>query len=83
MTAQLFIVEVHDRCEPRLVDHPGCRYSSPPQPAEQALALVRLLLACPDPPARARQDVRGSAPSPAGKRTVRLHAAHADGQLHL
>jgi hypothetical protein len=63
MTAKLFSVEVHHRCEPRLVDHSGWRYSSPPQPTQQALALVRALLAFPThqlEPAR----VRGSAPSP-------------------
>ena len=82
MTAQLFIVEVHDRCEPRLVDHAGCRYSSPPQPAEQALALVRLLLGCPTHQLDADQAPWQCAVA-GGKRTIRLHAAHADGQLHL
>ena len=82
MTAQLFIVEVHDRCEPRLVGHPGCRYSSPPQPTEQALALVRVLLAC---PAHQLEPGKSSwqCAVAGGKRTIRLHAAHADRQLHL
>jgi hypothetical protein len=82
MTAQLFIVEVHDRCEPRLVDYPGCHYSSPPQPAKQALTLVRLLLGCPTDQLDAGQAPWQCAIA-GGRRTIRLHTAHADGQLHL
>ncbi len=46
-TAQLYSVEVRDRCSSQLVGHDGCSYASPPQPAEQALTLVRVLLGCP------------------------------------
>ena len=43
----LYIVEVDDHCQAQLVGHSGCSYASPPQPAVQALALVRALLSCP------------------------------------
>ena len=43
---QLYIVEVDDQCDSRLVGHSGCSYTSPPQPGGQALALVRALLSC-------------------------------------
>lgn len=82
MAEILYVVEVDDSCEPRLTGHGGCSYASPPQPAVQALALVRLLLGCPQDELRAdggpwRCAIAG------GKRTIRLHAAAADGQLHL
>jgi hypothetical protein len=44
MDHQLYIVELDDQCDSRLVGHSGCSYTSPPQPAGQALALVRALL---------------------------------------
>ncbi len=82
MADTLYVVEVDDRCEPRLTGHGGCSYASPPQPATQALALVRLLLGCPQEELRVaggpwRCAIAG------GKRTIRLHATAADGQLHL
>lgn len=48
--ADLYVVEVDDRRQPDLAGHSGCRYTSPPQPADQALGLVRLLLGCPPAP---------------------------------
>jgi hypothetical protein len=80
--AQLYVVEVDDRCDPHLVGHTGCAYASPPQPAVQALALVRTLLGCPQIPlavheAPWRQAIAG------GTRTIRLHRADAGGQLRI
>jgi hypothetical protein len=78
----LYIVEVDDRCNAQLVGHNGCSYASPPQPAAQALALVRALLGCP-------QNALGVHESPwrhaiaGGIRTIRLHHAPASGQLTL
>ena len=80
--SRLYIVEVDDRCQPQLVGHSGCSYASPPQPAVQALALVRALLGCPQHDLRVGDSPWRSAIA-GGNRTIRLHAAHADGQLHL
>jgi hypothetical protein len=79
---ELLIVEVDDHREPRLTGHPGCSYTSPPQPPEQALALVRVLLGCPPGELSAgggswRCAIAG------GHRTIRLHRAQHDGQLRL
>jgi mRNA interferase HicA len=40
----MVIVRVADEVNQALTGHPGCRYESPPQPQEQALALVEVLL---------------------------------------
>ena len=79
---QLYIVEVDDHCQPQLVGHSGCSYASPPQPAVQALALVRALLGCPQYELRVADGPWRCAIA-GGNRTIRLHTAHADGQLHL
>ena len=83
MAAQdLFIVELNDQCDQRLVGHSGCSYTSPPQPEGQALALVRALLGC----TQRRLDVHDTpwtAPIAGGQRVVRLHRAQADGQLTI
>lgn len=55
-------------------------YSSPPQPLEQALSLVAVLLGGPPELPRPedspwRQAIAG------GRRDIRLHRAHSDGQL--
>lgn len=79
---QLYIVEVDDQCDPRLVGHSGCAYTSPPQSEVQALALVRTLLGCPQhtlTPA----DTPWHAPIAGGRRIIRLHAVQADGQLTI
>lgn len=81
-TPELYIVEVDDQCDHRLVGHSGCTYTSPPQPVVQALALVRALLGC----TQRRLDV-GDAPwkSPiaGGQRVIHLYRAEADGQLTI
>jgi hypothetical protein len=79
---QLYIVEVDDRCQPQLAGHSGCSYASPPQPAGQALALVRALLGCPQPELQIR-DGSWRLAIAGGTRTIRVHPASASGQLHL
>ena len=82
MDHQLYIVELDDQCDYRLVGHSGCSYTSPPQPAGQALALVRALLG------RAQLALEPDAapwkaPIAGGQRVIRLHRARADGQLTI
>jgi hypothetical protein len=79
---QLYIVDADYRCRPELVGHSGCSYASPPQPAVQALALVRILLSCPQERLKT-DDAPWHRGAPGGTLTVRLHPASADGQLHL
>jgi hypothetical protein len=43
----LYVVSVRDTVNPVLAGHDGTRYTSPPQPRDQALALVALLLGRP------------------------------------
>lgn len=80
--SQLYIIEVDDQRNPQLAGHAGCSYTSPPQPAVQALALVRALLHCTQGPLAAA-DAPWSAPIAGGRRVIRLHAAQADGQLTI
>ena len=79
---QLYIVEVDDQCNSRLVGHSGCSYTSPPQPGGQALALVRALLSC-APLALELDDAPWTAAIAGGRRVIRLHRARADGQLTI
>ena len=78
----LYVVEVDDRCQPQLVGHSGCSYASPPQPAHQALTLVRALLGCPQHELHIEHSPWRHALA-GGTRSVTLHAATPDGQLHL
>ena len=41
---RLVVVRVEDTIEPQLTGHTGGSYESPPQPREQAMVLVALLL---------------------------------------
>ena len=75
---QLYIVDADYRCRPELVGHSGCSYASPPQPAVQALALVRILLHCPQEPLEA-DDASWQRAAAGGTLTIRLHPASADG----
>jgi hypothetical protein len=79
---QLYVVEVNDRCQPQLVGHSGCSYASPPQPARQALTLIHALLGCPQHELRVEHSPWRHAIA-GGTRTITLHAASPDGQLHL
>jgi hypothetical protein len=82
MPNTLYIVEVDDRCTQQLVGHTGCSYASPPQPATQALALVRVLLGCAANALEADQSPWRRAIA-GGTRTVSLHVATPTGQLTL
>ena len=80
--ATLYIVEVDEHRDERLAGHSGCAYTSPPQPPIQALALVRVLLGCPPDPLELA-DGPWRTPVAGGQRIIRLHPAHADGQLTI
>ena len=79
---QLYIVAADYRCERKLVGHSGCSYASPPQPAVQALTLVRMLLTCPQEPLNAA-DAPWRRAAAGGTLTIRLLPATRDGQLML
>ncbi len=64
----LVIVRVEDAIEPALTGRPGASYQSPPQPHEQAMALVWLLLGCASEPLGG--DGRWVAPIAGGRRVV-------------
>lgn len=81
-TTALWIVEVEDQCAQPLVGHDGCAYTSPPQPSLQALALVRVLLGCPQRDLDLA-DQQWTCAVAGGKRVIRLHPADAAGQLTL
>ena len=81
-TAQLYVVEVQDRCLAQLAGHAGCSYASPPQSEQQALTLVRVLLGCPQRPLTLA-DAPWQAAIPGGRRHIHIHPALPDGQLHL
>ena len=60
-----FVVQVEDTITAALVGHDGCTYQSPPQPRDEAMSLIRILLGrSEEPPV----DERGPWParSPAG-----------------
>ena len=78
----LYIVEVDDQCDPRLVGHSGSSYASPPQPEVQALALVRMLLGS-STRALAVAEAPFRTPIAGGQRVIRLQRAAADGQLQI
>jgi hypothetical protein len=71
---RLVVVRVEDAIEPRLTARTGVSYESPPQPREQAMTLVRLLLGCADGPAGHSQ--RWTAPIAGGRRMVTLIEEH-------
>jgi hypothetical protein len=72
---ELYAVRVEDTISAALAGHQGCTYLSPPQPRDQALALVALL-------AGGRQDVEPSRetwtqPIAGGQRRISLVAVAA------
>ncbi len=69
----LVVVRVEDSINPTLAGHAGANYQSPPQPREQALALVWLLLGCASAPLNG--DRRWVAPIAGGQRTVTITEA--------
>jgi hypothetical protein len=67
---RLVVVRVEETVEPRLTARTGMSYQSPPQPREQAMALVRLLLDCAGDPAGDQE--RWTAPIAGGRRVITL-----------
>ena len=65
------IVQVRDTINHDLAGHRGCRYTSPPQPVADALALVALLLDRPATPAEHGQRT-WTRPVAGGRRTITL-----------
>lgn len=68
-----YVVQVADEIDERIAGHPGCVYASPPQDLDDAVALVRLLLAGPVDRPQERQ--RWTRPIAGGRRTVTLERA--------
>jgi hypothetical protein len=66
--ARLAVVRVEDAIEPKLAARTGATYQSPPQPREQAMTLVRLLLGCAGEPHNGL--ARWCVPIAGGRRTV-------------
>jgi hypothetical protein len=67
---RLVVVSVTESVVPALTGREDCTYVSPPQPREQAMTLVRLLLGCAGEPANGAG--RWVAPIAGGRRTVTL-----------
>jgi hypothetical protein len=69
----LVVLHVKDSINAALAGHDGCDYTSPPQPCEQALELVALLLGCPARPAN--DNDTWSTAIAGGRRSITLRAA--------
>ena len=67
---RLLVVRVEDQINPTLTGRSGVSYDSPPQPPDQALVLVRLLLGCPTEALDGQ--TRWRCPLAGGTRTVTL-----------
>jgi hypothetical protein len=67
---ELVIVRVRDLINAALAAHEGCTYESPPQPRDQALMLVRVLLGYTGQPLNGSD--RWTCPVAGGRRTVTL-----------
>ena len=70
----LYVVSVRDTVNPVLAGHDGTRYTSPPQPRDQALALVALLLGRP-PGEMTGAEQSWTAPLAGGRRTITIASA--------
>ena len=79
---QLYVVSVDYRSQEHLTGHGGCSYHSPPQPAAQALALVRVLLHCTREPLQVTDSPWRRAAA-GGTLVIQLLPANPDGQLTL
>ena len=71
--AELVVVHVRDAINPTLAGRGDASYQSPPQPREDALNLVRLLLGRSEPPNPGQP--RWTCPIAGGQRTVTLTPA--------
>jgi hypothetical protein len=69
----MVVVRVIDQVNQALTGHPGCRYESPPQGREQALALVEVLVGC--SPGSLDGSAQWSCPIAGGRRTITLRPA--------
>ena len=75
-----FVVQVEDTITAALAGHDGCTYQSPPQPRDEAMSLIRILLGrSEEPPV----DERGpwTCPIAGGRRTVTLELVPVARQL--
>ena len=73
---EMVVVSVEDEINPTLTGHAGCSYASPPQPKEDGLTLVRVLLGYTDN--QADGATRWTCPVAGGRRTVTLRAVPED-----
>jgi hypothetical protein len=71
----LYLVRVLDSVDERLAGHGSRAYTSPPQPRDDALALVQLVLGGAVVPADGRQRWTGTVAIAGGRRTVTLERA--------
>jgi hypothetical protein len=69
----LYVVSVRDTVNPVLAGHDGGEYTSPPQPRDQALALVALLLG--RRPGEAGAEQTWTASLAGGRRTITIAPA--------
>ena len=76
---QLLVVRVEDQINPTLAGRAGASYDSPPQPPEQALTLVRLLLGWSTEPLDGQTRWRCAVAG--GTRTVALHPVQLTGTV--
>ena len=72
-TEELVVVHVSDAINPVLAGRGDASYQSPPQPTEDALSLVRLLLGRSEAPQT--EEPRWTCPIAGGQRTVTLQPA--------
>jgi hypothetical protein len=68
----LVVVNVREVVNPILAGHEGRAYTSPPQPREQALALVAVLLRSPTPPGERNNGGGWSRPIVGGRLQITL-----------
>ena len=74
------VVQVEDRITSTLAGHDGCTYQSPPQPRDEAVALIRILLGRREEPA-ADDGGPWTCPIAGGRRTVTLRPRPVHGPI--
>jgi hypothetical protein len=77
---ELLVVRVDDEISQALTGHGGQSYQSPPQPREQALTLVAVLLGYTGDELDSKEE--WSCPIAGGRRTVRLESADSPLKRH-
>jgi hypothetical protein len=73
--ASLWTLHAADQVHEGLTGRSCCQYTSPPQPRDQALALVQLLLSCAGHPRDESESGTWTRPIPGGQRTVTITPA--------